>query len=793
MRVSEAWLRNYVNPDLDTDQLVSQLTMAGLEVDSITPAAADFKGVLIGEIITAEPHPEADRLQICQVNIQAEKPLQIVCGAPNARVGLRAPLAVEGALLPGGLKISRTELRGITSEGMLCSAKELGIDDGTNGLLELPASAPLGLNIRDFLGLDDNVIEVDLTPNRADCLSMEGIAREVALLNTLDLSKGSEQQAVAVSCDNKLPVELEAPAACPRYLGRYIKGINRSQETPHWLKERLRRSGIRSLDPVVDVTNYVLIELGQPLHAFDADQVDGGIVVRMARPGEKIALLNGQELELHEDALVIADHNKPLALAGIMGGSESAVSENTRDIFLESAFFTPTLIAGKARRYGLNTDSSHRYERGVDPDLQLRAIERASQLIMEIAGGSAGPIQHVVNQEHLPKRDTILVRRSRISRILGLEIEPDRINDILTRLNFSPRPTEEGWLITPPGFRFDISIEADIIEEIGRVYGYNHLPRKYPTVPIAMAEESEQQLNLDRVKDQLVDRGYQEAITYSFVEPGLQQLIEPEIPHLALKNPISNELSIMRTTLWTGLLDTAIKNTNRQHNRIRLFESGLKFTRNTDGIEQKPSIAGLAIGSVYPEQWGEGSKGVDFYDIKGDIEALVALTGRSQELEFIPGRHSALHPGQTAEIRLDGAFIGWVGMLHPRLEKELGFEQKLFLFELDQEKLLSRKVPKFKTLSRFPQMRRDIAVIVDETVKVADLVQSVRGQSGEILREIILFDVYRGTGVEPGRKSIALGLIWQDNAETLTDSRVDEAVSKAVLNLTREFDAHLRD
>jgi phenylalanyl-tRNA synthetase beta chain len=792
MRFSEAWLREYANPSISTAELVHQVTMAGLEVDSAEPAAGAFTGVVVGEILEAAPHPQADRLRVCLVAWGDGGPLQIVCGAPNARAGLKAPLALEGAELPGGLAIKRSELRGVASFGMLCSSKELAIDEGAAGLMELPADAPVGADLRGYLKLDDTLIEVDLTPNRADCLSVEGIAREVALLNGLDLN-APPLQPVAVTSDATLPISVEAPEACPRYLGRYIQGVSRSAPTPLWMKERLRRSGLRSLDAVVDVTNYVLLELGQPLHAFDAAKLDGGIRVRYAAAGEKLKLLNDQELELHDDVLVIADERKALALAGIMGGSDSSVSEATADIFLECAFFSPVAIMGKARRYGLSTDSSHRFERGVDPELQARAIERASELILAIAGGEAGPIVAAVSAAHLPKREPILLRAGRISRLLGLDIEPARVADILTRLGFKPEPTGEGWRVTPPGFRFDIAIEADLIEELGRVYGYDHLPRRHPVIPAAMRPVSEALLELDRAKNVLVDRGYQEAITYSFVEEGLQKLIEPEIPHLPLKNPLSAELAVMRTTLWAGLLDAALKNTYRQQNRVRLFESGLIFINLPSGLEQKKSIAGLALGSVNAEQWGEPQRKVDFYDIKADVEALAKLTGRADKLSFSAGQHPALHPGQTAEISLAGERLGWIGMLHPRLEKQLGFEQNVFLFELDQDVLLNRAVHRFKSLSKFPSVRRDIAVIVANAITVDGLVACARSLGGGLLRDLVVFDVYCGQGVEAGKKSVALGLMWQDDAETLTDARVDQAVARVVAGLAEQFDARLRD
>ncbi|WP_119629517.1 phenylalanine--tRNA ligase subunit beta [Methylocaldum marinum] len=792
MRFSEAWLREFVNPSIDTQKLIHQLTMAGLEVDGTEPAAAPFSGVVVAEVLEVSQHPQADRLRVCLVANGSGEPLQIVCGAPNVRPGIRVPLAVEGAHLPGGVVIRKTELRGVASSGMLCSAKELGIDDPATGLMELPADALVGVDVREYMTLDDCVIDVDLTPNRADCLSIEGIAREVALLNDLDWAV-PDIASVPVSVPETFPVSVSAPEACPRYLGRLVRGVSRTVQAPIWMRERLRRAGIRPLDAVVDVTNYVLLETGQPLHAFDAVKLEGGIHVRYAAQGEKLSLLNGEEVALDSDVLVIADQRKALALAGIMGGSDSAVGDVTTDIFIECAFFTPGVIMGKARRYGLNTESSHRFERGVDPELQTRAIERASELILSIAGGKAGPIVEATSPSHLPQRASILLRYDRIARLLGMSIDRPKVAEILKRLGMKVENHPQGWTVTPPGFRFDIAIEADLIEELGRIQGYESLPHRHPVMATAMRPVSERILDLDRVKNLLVDRGYQEAITYSFVDEARQVMIEPEISYLALKNPISSDLAVMRTGLWCGLLDAALKNTFRQQNRVRLFESGLRFARRDGGIDQRKSIGGLAIGAVHEEQWGEAARPVDFYDIKADIEGIVKLTGREASLEFAAAAHPALHPGQSAEIRLDGEHLGWVGMLHPRLEKQLSFEQSVFLFELDQDVLLRRDLPVFRGISKFPQVRRDIAVIIDESVMVDRLVECVKEADGSILRQVVVFDVYRGQGVETGRKSVALGLVLQDEAETLTDARVDETMGSILERLSKEFNARLRD
>ena len=791
MRVSEAWLRAYVNPPLSTEQLVAQLTMAGLEVDSAEPVAGEFNGVVVGEILALSPHPQADRLRVCQVAAGGKDPLTIVCGAPNAELGMKAPLAIEGGKLPGGMTITQSSLRGIDSYGMLCSAKELGLEETQSGLMALPADAPVGADLREYLQLNDVAIEVDLTPNRADCLSVEGLAREVALLNGIQFTPTSTATTPVTHAD-VIPVSVDAPAACPRYLGRLIKQVDRTVATPIWMRERLRRSGLRSLGPLVDVTNYVLLELGQPLHAFDAAKLDGGIHVRLGVPGEKLKLLNEQEITLADDVLVIADEKRTLALAGVMGGADSAVDDETSDIFLECAFFAPDAIMGKARRYGLSTDSSHRFERGVDPQLQFRALERASQLLLDIAGGSAGPIIEATAQAYLPTRNPILLRESRVEKLLGLSIPREQVTGLLARLGLAIEVVPEGWRLTPPGFRFDLAIENDLIEEIGRVYGYNNIPQRNPASHMELLPVSEALLDLERVKDLLVDRGYQEAITYSFVEPGMLARIEPELEAIALKNPISAEMAVMRTGLWCGLIDAALKNLNRQQSRVRLFEAGLRFTRTEGKIIQEKSLAGLALGSNTEEQWGEKTRSIDFFDIKADVEAMLRLASHEHKARFVSNQHPALHPGQSAQILLDGRHLGWLGMLHPKVEKALGFENRVFLFELDQDTLLKRPIAAFKPLSKFPQVRRDLAIIVEEKVTATALKQCAETQS-PLIRQVVIFDVYQGTGIESGKKSVALGLVMQNDVETLTDAKVDGVMTAVMTQLTHEFNAKLRD
>ncbi len=791
MQISLAWLRSYVDPAIDTEELVEQLTMAGLEVDSVVPAAAQFNGVVIGEVIAMEQHPDADRLRVCQVNVGTEEPLQIVCGASNVRIGLKIPAALCGAVLPGDFKIKKSKLRGVESFGMLCSEKELGLATDAHGLMELATDAPVGVDIRDYLSLNDVIIEVDLTPNRADCLCAEGLAREIAVLNKLEWTTTAFTN-IPVTHQNTLNVSIADTTACPRYLGRLITGINASAITPLWMQERLRRSGIRSLGPLVDVTNYVLLELGQPLHVFDADKLTGNINVRWAKADESLSLLNNQVISLNTGSLVIADDSKALALAGIMGGSETAVSDQTQSVFLECAFFAPLAIAGKARDFGLHTDSSHRFERGVDASLQTRAIERATQLIVEIAGGSVGPISEVTTEQTLPSRQPILLRKQRIQKTLGISLADDQVIDIFKRLGMCIQIQADGWLISPPGFRFDIAIEADLIEEIARIFGYNNLPSSSLLMRSELSTATEATLDLDRVKDLMVDRGYQEAITYSFVDEEIQETIAPEMEVIRLKNPISSELAVMRTTLWCGLLKAALHNTNRQQNRVRLFETGLRFIKTNDTTHQQKMLSGLALGDVYSEQWGEQSRKVDFFDIKADVQAIFALTGCV--VKFIASPQPALHLGQSAKIVThEGETIGYLGMLHPILEKKLGFDCPVFLFELDQDLILNKRIPVFKSLSKYPSVRRDLAFIVKEDVAANDIIDCIKSSTEATLQDAKVFDIYRGKGVEEGNKSVALCLIFQNTTHTQTDTEIDAIISKLLTLLSEKLNAKLRD
>lgn len=791
MKISTDWLREWVAVEDSPAALGERLTMAGLEVEGIAPAAPEFRGVIVAEIVGCERHPDADKLQVCSVSTGSET-LQIVCGAPNARVGLKAPLAVVGAALPGGLAIRRAKLRGVESHGMLCSARELGLSEDGSGLLELPADAPVGTDLRDWLGLDDQIIEVDLTPNRGDCLGMRGIAREVGVLYELPVTEPAVPE-VAAAIDDRLDIRLEAPHACPRYLGRIIRGVDVKAASPMWLVERLRRAGIRSLGPVVDVTNYVMLELGQPMHAFDLATIDGGIVVRKARNGETLELLNGQTVTLRDDTLVIADHSRPVALAGIMGGEPTSVGDGTRDILLESAFFAPEAIAGRARQYGLHTDSSHRFERGVDYALQRRAIERASQLIIEITGGQPGPVVEAVETGQLPAVAEIELRAERIERVLGIAIPAAEVEAILARLGLEVTAGNGGWKVRIPSFRFDLGIEVDLIEELARVWGYERIPARRALQEAAVAPQPENRIAQRRLRALLVDRGYQEAITYSFVDPKLQQLLDPEQTPLALANPISADLSVMRTSLWPGLVAAALYNQNRQQPRVRLFELGLRFRGGLDDLAQERMIGGIATGTRLPEQWGAPETAVDFYDIKGDVEALLALTGAPERFRFEPARHPALHPGQSARVLRDGQEIGWLGALHPELERKLDLDGRTFVFELLLDAVTAARTPAFQPLSRFPSIRRDLAVVVPDETPAEAVLDVVRQAAGELLRRVFVFDVYRGKGIPEGSRSLAIGLILQDSSRTLTDEDVDGVIGRTVERLSQELGAVLRE
>ena len=794
MNVSESWLREWVNPKITTAELVEQLTMAGLEVDSIQPVAGEFSGVVVGEIMSIEQHPDADKLRVCQVAGGSDELTQVVCGAPNARVGIKIPFATVGAKLPGNFKIKKAKLRGVESFGMLCAQTELEAGDDDDGLWELHSDAPVGENLRHYLNLDDKVIEVDLTPNRSDCLSVKGLARETAVLNSMSASI-PEIQSVPSSIDDQFPVKLLSTDACPKYVGRVIRNIDINAASPLWLQEKLRRSGVRSIDAVVDVTNFVLLELGQPMHAFDLDKLQGGIQVRMASADESLKLLDGNDVKLKEDTLVIADDSGALAIAGIMGGDSTAVSTATKNIFLESAFFHPIVIAGRARNYGLHTDSSHRFERGVDFNGAVDAMERATQLLLDIVGGEAGPITEVVAEDALPPVKTIFLSRERIVKSLSLTIDDQLVVDILTGLGLQLLETEaDGWRFDVPSYRFDISIEADLLEELARIYGYNRLPTRTLTIPAQLPTESERHLDLNVIRHHLVARDYQEAITYSFIDPKLHAVFSENQKGVELLNPISADLSIMRTSLVAGLIQALKNNLSRQKTRIRLFESGLRFVPSGSdiaGLAQTQGIAGLIYGTQEADAWSSSKTWVDFYDIKGDVMSFLGLLDKN--VEFKPEQSlSYMHPGQTASVFVDGERAGYLGALHPEVQRELGIAKPVFVFELDNDKIHEVTLPHFSPLSKFPEVSRDLAVVVDKSVTAQALLHSIRDVAGENLKDLKVFDVYSGEGIDPASKSLAFNLTFQNSSRTLNEEEITTPLGLVVQRLEEDFNAKLR-
>lgn len=793
MKISEAWLREWVDPQINTSELVAQLTMAGLEVDSVEPAAAIFSGVVVGEILTTEPHPDAEKLRICQVAGHSEGTLQVVCGAANARPGIKVPFAIIGAELPGDFKIKKAKLRGVESFGMLCSQVELQVGEDDSGLWELPSDALVGADLRQFLKLDDQLIEVDLTPNRGDCLSIRGLAREVGVLNRAPVSAPAFSEIKPYSAE-RLGVELRAGSECPVYAGRVIRNIDVTRPSPLWLREKLRRSGIRSIDAVVDVTNYILLELGQPMHAFDLDRIEDGIVVRMAGEGDRLKLLNGQEVTLRNDTLVIADHAKPLAMAGIMGGADSAVGEATRNIFLESAFFSPAAIAGKARSYGLHTDSSHRFERGVDHQLQTLAIERATELLLNIVGGEAGPVVQVQDEKSRPTLRSVRLRRERLESGLGLPAGDVDAVGILGHLGLTLQEENgEGWVFQIPSYRFDIGIEEDLLEEVARVYGYDHLPTRPMAFATRLESHTETKTPLADVKQHLVSRGYREVISYSFVDPKTHATLYPDVSAVVLKNPISADMSTMRTSLLPGLLQTLLHNLNRQQAAAKLFEAGMVFDTSAGPVAQYQRLGGLAYGAVRAQSWAEKSRDMDFFDIKGDLETLLVCAARGRQVSFVPWTDSTLlHPGQSARIYLGDQEVGYLGALHPAKQKALDLAKPAFVFELTLSALLFANLPRFQALSRFPEVSRDLAVLVDKGVRVADLERSIRKTAGDVLKALKLFDVYSGEGIDPTRKSLAFSLTFQHPSRTLKDEEVNASMAGVVECLEREFGANLR-
>ncbi|MDD9959977.1 MAG: phenylalanine--tRNA ligase subunit beta [Gammaproteobacteria bacterium] len=796
MIFSNSWLKEWVDHQMCDEDLMESLTMAGLEVDGSAAVARQFSEIVVAEVQLVEQHPDADKLSVCSVN-DGEKVFQVVCGATNVKQGMKVPFAKIGAeiLVPDEdkpFRIKAAKLKGVESQGMICSAEEMGLEEKSEGILELSPEATLGEDIRGTLDLDDLSIELDLTPNRGDCLGMVGLAREVGVLTRKNVNDPG-QVSVAASCKDEFPISITAKDGCPRYLGRVIKNINLNSSSPLWMQEKLRRSGIRSIDPIVDVTNFVLMELGQPMHAFDYERLHGGIDVRMAAEGEKLTLLDGKEVELNPNILVIADHAKAVAMAGIMGGLDTAVSDSTKNVFLECAYFDPLTIAGRARAFGMHTDASHRYERGVDYQLQQRAMERATELLLEIVGGEAGPITEAIG--NLPTAAQVKLNYQSVPDLLGIEMERSEIREILERLGFTVLEDSDDYLaLEIPPYRFDISIEADLIEELARIYGYNNIPETLGMGQQVLETAPEAELPVRRIRQQLATLGYQEVVTYSFIDPALSKLVMgSEFKAIPLQNPISEDLSVMRGSLLPGLLSTYHYNANRQQSRQRLFETGLVFQQEGHDIHQRAMLGGLISGNRLPEIWSNNRGISDFYDIKGDVETILSLQGQNSGICFEIAEKPGFHPGQCAKIlHGQGTEIGYLGALHPAIARELDVDATVYLFELSLDEVQKGEIPKAKALSKYPEVSRDMAIVIAENITSGEILSNVQENAGEFLVGSRIFDVYQGDAVTKGKKSIALGLTWQHPSRTLSDDEINTIISRCVNALEEQFNANLR-
>ena len=792
MKIAESWLREWVNPDLDTEALSHQLTMLGHEVDGVEYEGDGIADIVIAEVAEVSKHPDADKLSLCKVNDGSGELVDVVCGAPNVVQGMKTPFAKPGVKLPNGMKLRKAKIRGVVSNGMLCSATELGLGDESDGIVSLPLEAEVGSALVDFLSLPDAIIDLDLTPNRGDCFSVLGIARDVAALSG-DPLQDESVPAVEATIKDTHPVELVKPDGCPRFAGRVIRGIDSKAQSPVWMTERLRRAGLRAISPVVDITNYVMLELGQPLHAYDFGLLQGPIRPRLAKTGEKVTLLDETEVELNADTMIITDDSGPIGIAGIMGGLSTAVTDRTTDVFFEAAFWPQDFMAGRARAYGMHTDASMRFERGVDPAGQGRAIERATQLLLEIAGGEAGPLTDEAVDEFLPARSNISLRKSRLTRLLGVEIDDAEVVQILTRLAMDVEAVDGGWSVSSPSHRFDIAIEADLIEEVARIHGYDSIPEisAFSQAPLQTVTESK--VDIEQAAATLIARDYQEIVTYSFIDADANTAFSGAESELKLSNPISSEMSVMRASLWPGMIAAAAANNARQQDRVRLFEASKSFHGKLGDHTEVMRLAGLASGPVIPEQWGSKPQNIDFFDIKSDVEAVLSLAADSDAISFVAAEHPALQPGQAAEIIRDNEVIGVIGKLHPKLAKTHDLKKSVYLFELDAAKTLATSAPESASISKIPAIRRDIAVIVDDDVTANELVKVVAASSDALIQDVTIFDIYKGPGIEAGRKSVAMGLILQETSRTLTDVDADNVMAVAVKELEDKFAAVLRD
>jgi phenylalanyl-tRNA synthetase beta chain len=808
MQFSENWLRTMVDPKMTSDELSHLLTMSGLEVEEVEPVAQAFSNVVVAKVLEVAKHPNADRLNVCQVDAGTGTLLNIVCGAPNVRPGMKVACAMAGAVLPPGddgkpFEIKVGKLRGVESQGMLCSARELKLSDDHGGLMDLPDDAPVGQNFRDYYQLNDLKFTIKLTPNRADCLSVLGVAREVSALTGMPL-KAPSFNPVAVSSQEKLPVKISAPDLCGRFSGRVIRGLNAKAPTPEWMKQRLERSGQRSISALVDISNYVMLELGRPTHVFDLDKIEGGLDVRWGKKGESLKLLNGNTVEVDDWVGVIADERGIESLAGIMGGDDTAVSLETENVYLEAAFWWPQAIQGRARRYNFSTDAAHRFERGVDYATTVEHIERIAGLIVEICGvpgkTEVGPVDdHVLN---LPQRAPVHMRTARASKIIGVTFTDAQIADIFTRLGLPFIQEDGGFSVTPPSYRFDIEIEEDLIEEVARVYGFENIPALPPVAPNAMRIAPENTRSLFTIRRQLADLDYQEVINFSFVEQEWEADFSGNREPIRLLNPIASQMSVMRSSLIGSLVSNVRYNLNRKQPRVRLFEVGAVYLRDAAmqdgplsvaGFAQPKRVAALAYGPVVEEQWGQPNRNVDFFDVKADLEAIFA----PQTLRFAKADHPALHPGRSAQVLLDGQSIGVIGELHPRWQQKYGLPLAPVLFEIEAAALQARTVPSYREISKFPAVTRDLALVVPQAVPAQELIDVFLGEKEtnpqcRMLQAIVLFDEYRGKGLENHEKSLAFRFTLQDTQTTLQDDAVDAAMAALLSAAGQKHGARLR-
>ncbi len=790
MRVNVEWLRQWAPVEADAEAIAAALTASGLEVESVEPVAGAFEGVVVGHVQTVEPHPNADRLRVCTVD-DGRGVHTVVCGAPNVAPGMKVPFATVGAALPEGKRIGAAELRGVRSAGMLCSAKELGLGEEGAGLLVLDRDAVIGADLRQQLRLDDSVLDVNVTPNRGDCFSVLGIARELAARSAVPLRQ-PEPRAAKPAISELFAVELRAGEHCPRFVGRVVRGLRTGLKSPLWLRERLRRAGVRAIHPVVDVTNYVMLELGQPLHAYDLGKLDRYIEVRFASADESLVLLGGERVQLEDDVLVIADARGPIGLAGIMGGQSTAVDAASEAIFFEAAYFSPSGLAGRARRYALHTEASQRFERGVDPSGQTRAIERATELLASICGGDVGPLVVAERPADVPRRTPVALRRERIEAVLGMTVSGPDVEQLLARLEMRVEPDGEGWRVTPPAFRFDIAIEEDLIEEVGRMLGYDRIPSTPGVAVATLGTATERRVPSADLAATLAARGYAEIVTYTFIDPALEEAVNPGTEPVRLANPIASDMAVLRRSLWPGLIGAAERNVNHQRARFKLFEIGPQFETEASGVCETAVLAGLAMGSRTPEHWDGAAPDLDYFDVKGDVEALLKRTGEFAAFGFEPAAHPALAPGRSARIVRRGNTVGWLGALHPTLQNRLDRKRSAIVFALKLDAAFAATIPALHTYSRFPSLRRDLALVVDETVSAGALVATATAAGGALLKTVVVFDVYRGSGVDSRRKSIGLGLILQDASRTLTDADADQTVRTVALRLERELGATIR-